>query len=75
MPTTARTHPNPVVERCGTPLTGREDVARVEVFAFLSQLAEAGQVGLSSRDNGDVEARFSTGEVFLLGSINITRLK
>jgi hypothetical protein len=62
------------MERCGKALTTPEDLARIEVFAFLGRLAEAGQVELSSRDDGDVEARFLTGEVFLLDALNITRL-
>jgi hypothetical protein len=65
---------DPRIEACGTASAHPQDLAKVEIFAFLSQLAEVGQASLSPLENGEIEVRFITGEIFLLGASTITRL-
>ena len=65
---------HPGVELCGTASVDPADLAKVEVFAFLSQLAETGQATLSPLATGEIEVRFLSGEAFLLGKTTITRL-
>jgi hypothetical protein len=66
--------PNTALKRCGTASTAQEDLARVEIFVFFNQLADLGQVALTPLPCGDVEARFVSGETFLLGDSGISRV-
>jgi len=66
---------------CGTrlmpdSLTGRfaVDPAKALVVSHIGQLVSDGYAEWSLLDNGDVELRFLSGEVFLLADATITRL-
>lgn len=66
---------------CGTAATpdtveGRlfADPAKALVMSYLGQLVSEGHAEWNLLDNGDVELRFLTGEVFLLADTSITRI-
>lgn len=66
---------------CGTlamldSLTGRfaADPAKALVMSHIGQLVSDGYAEWSLLDNGDVELRFLSGEVFLLADTTITRV-
>jgi hypothetical protein len=65
----------------GTPampesLTGRfaADPAKALVMSYIGHFVNDGYAEWSLLDNGDVELRFFSGEVFLLGDTTITRV-
>ena len=57
-------------------LTGRfaVDPAKALVMSHIGQLVSDGYAEWSLLDNGDVELRFLSGEIFLLADTTITRL-
>ena len=57
-------------------LTGRfaADPAKALVMSHIGQLVSDGYAEWSLLDNGDVELRFLSGEVFLLADTTITRV-
>jgi len=50
------------------------DPAKALVMSHIGQLVSDGYAEWSLLDNGDVELRFLSGEVFLLADTTITRL-
>jgi hypothetical protein len=56
------------------PASSPEDAAKAGVLDFCDRAAESGRAALSRLDSGEIEVRFLTGEVFLLGSSEITRI-
>jgi hypothetical protein len=49
------------------------DPAKALVMSCISELVGCGQAEWSLRDDGNVELRFLTGEIFLLGDRTVTR--
>lgn len=50
------------------------DRAKALVIAHIGRLVRDGHASCLLSDNGDVELRLATGEVFLLGSTTMTRI-
>lgn len=52
----------------------KSDPDKARVMTCIGQLVLAGYAELQMRDNGEVEARFSSGEAYLLAETTILRL-
>lgn len=50
------------------------DDAKALVMSFAGQLVADGQAEWDVRANGDVELRFHTGEIFILGEMIVSRI-
>jgi hypothetical protein len=51
-----------------------DDPAKSLVMMYLSQFVENGFAEWRARDDGDLEIRFVTGEIFLMADATMTRL-
>lgn len=65
---------HPRVSACGMVISDPQDLVKIEIFTFLSQLAEMGHASLSPLADGETEVRLASGEVFLFGEATVTRL-
>lgn len=69
-------------EACGTLASvddvagrfGGDDPAKTLVMTYLSQFVNDGYAEWHTRDDGDLELRFVTGEIFLMADTTMTRL-
>ena len=68
-------------EACGTPASVDDVAARLGddpakplVMMYLSQFVNDGYAEWHARDDGDLELRFATGEIFLMTDTTMTRL-
>jgi hypothetical protein len=68
-------------EACGTPASVddvaarfSDDPAKPLVMMYLSQFVNDGYAEWHARDDGDLELRFVTGEIFLMADTTMTRL-
>lgn len=51
-----------------------DDPDKLLVMRYISELFDAGFVELEAHDNGEVEARFMSGEIYLLSQTTLIRL-
>ena len=58
----------------GGPDTACSDSDKAVVIAYVKQLVDGGEAAWRRLSNGDIELCLASGELFLLGEENITRL-